>query len=67
MLFFNDEGHNKDAVSKMGITSIFMGNGVNLGALRQGLSKFSQNHSPMEGKKQRQKSLKKSSSSETEE
>ncbi|PIN18646.1 Magnesium-dependent phosphatase [Handroanthus impetiginosus] len=66
MLFFDDEGRNIDAVSKMGVTSIFVGNGVNLGALRQGLSEFSQNHSPTDGKKQRQKSSKKSSSSETE-
>ena len=28
-------------VSKMGVTSILVGNGVNLGALRQGLSEFS--------------------------
>ncbi|KAF8406093.1 hypothetical protein HHK36_008173 [Tetracentron sinense] len=43
MLFFDDEDRNIEAVSKMGVTSIFVGNGVNLGALRQGLTNFSQN------------------------
>ncbi|XP_004288519.1 PREDICTED: magnesium-dependent phosphatase 1-like [Fragaria vesca subsp. vesca] len=40
MLFFDDEDRNIHAVSKMGVTSILVGNGVNLGALRQGLSEF---------------------------
>uniref|UniRef100_A0A5B7B8T2 Putative magnesium-dependent phosphatase 1 n=1 Tax=Davidia involucrata TaxID=16924 RepID=A0A5B7B8T2_DAVIN len=43
MLFFDDEDRNIEAVSKMGVTSILVGNGVNLGALRQGLTEFSQN------------------------
>lgn len=30
-------------VSKMGVTSLSVGNGVNLGAFRQGLMVFSQN------------------------
>ncbi|OVA10480.1 Magnesium-dependent phosphatase-1 [Macleaya cordata] len=42
MLFFDDEDRNIDAVSKMGVTSILVGNGVNLGALRQGLTNFTQ-------------------------
>ncbi|PSS26186.1 Magnesium-dependent phosphatase [Actinidia chinensis var. chinensis] len=42
MLFFDDEDRNTEAVSKMGVTSILVGNGVNLGAFRQGLLKFSQ-------------------------
>ncbi|KAK9286871.1 hypothetical protein L1049_015277 [Liquidambar formosana] len=43
MLFFDDEDRNIQAVSQMGVTSILVGNGVNLGALRQGLTEFSQN------------------------
>ncbi|XP_021680329.2 uncharacterized protein LOC110664778 [Hevea brasiliensis] len=41
MLFFDDEDRNIEATSKFGVTSILVGNGVNLGALRQGLSEFS--------------------------
>ncbi|KAM5577047.1 hypothetical protein ABKV19_007743 [Rosa sericea] len=41
MLFFDDVDRNIHAVSKMGVTSILVGNGVNRGALRQGLSEFS--------------------------
>lgn len=40
-------------VSKMGVTSILVGNGVNLGALRQGLAEFSQNVSTSEKNKQK--------------
>ncbi|XAR53022.1 Protein-tyrosine-phosphatase [Bertholletia excelsa] len=43
MLFFDDENQNIETVSRMGVTSILVGNGVNLGALKQGLTKFSQN------------------------
>ncbi|XP_059647992.1 uncharacterized protein LOC132294230 [Cornus florida] len=43
MLFFDDEDRNIESVSKMGVTSILVGNGVNLGAFRQGLTEFSQN------------------------
>ncbi|XP_047338053.1 magnesium-dependent phosphatase 1 [Impatiens glandulifera] len=43
MLFFDDEDRNIEAVSKMGVTSILVGDGVNLGAFRQGLAEFSQN------------------------
>ncbi|KAJ0040140.1 hypothetical protein Pint_27690 [Pistacia integerrima] len=41
MLFFDDEDRNIEAVSKMGVASILVDNGVNLDALRQGLSEFS--------------------------
>ncbi|OMO56280.1 HAD-superfamily phosphatase, subfamily IIIC [Corchorus capsularis] len=41
MLFFDDENRNIESVSKMGATSIYVSNGVNLNALRQGLSEFS--------------------------
>ncbi|XP_038978153.1 magnesium-dependent phosphatase 1-like [Phoenix dactylifera] len=40
MLFFDDEGRNIEAVSKMGVTSILVDNGVNLEKLRSGLRKF---------------------------
>ncbi|KAK6143664.1 hypothetical protein DH2020_024012 [Rehmannia glutinosa] len=53
MLFFDDENRNIEAVSKMGVTSILVDDGVDLGALRQGLSKFSQNRSLLEKNKQR--------------
>lgn len=43
MLFFDDEDRNIESVSKTGVTSILVGNGLNIGALRQGLTKFSQN------------------------
>ncbi|KAL5705392.1 protein-tyrosine-phosphatase [Ranunculus cassubicifolius] len=42
MLFFDDEDRNIESVSKMGVTSILVGDGVNLGALRQGLTNFNQ-------------------------
>eukprot|EP01018_Ginkgo_biloba_P015044 Gb_15765 [translate_table: standard] len=41
MLFFDDEGRNIEAVSNMGVTSILVGNGVNLDALRTGLTNYS--------------------------
>lgn len=53
MLFFDDEDRNIEAVSKMGVTSILVGNGVNLGAFRQGLAKFSENFNAVEKNKQR--------------
>ncbi|KAK1274891.1 hypothetical protein QJS04_geneDACA005693 [Acorus gramineus] len=43
MLFFDDEDRNIEAVSKMGATSVLVGNGVNLEKLRQGLSNFARN------------------------
>ncbi|XP_021903821.1 magnesium-dependent phosphatase 1 [Carica papaya] len=53
MLFFDDEDRNIQAVSKMGVTSILVGKGVNLGALRQGLTEFSQNWNTSQKNKQR--------------
>ncbi|KAJ0011387.1 hypothetical protein Pint_33428 [Pistacia integerrima] len=68
MLFFDDEDRNIQAVSLMGVTSILVNNGVNLGALRQGLTKFSQNWNTSEKNKQRwqTKFSKKSTSSKNE-
>ncbi|KAJ9705734.1 hypothetical protein PVL29_003700 [Vitis rotundifolia] len=43
MLFFDEKDRNTESVSKMGVTSILVGNGLTIGALRQGLTKFSQN------------------------
>ena len=40
-------------VSKMGVTSILVDNGVNLGALRQGLTEYSKNVESSEKNKQR--------------
>ncbi|KAJ4824321.1 hypothetical protein Tsubulata_051291 [Turnera subulata] len=40
-------------VSKMGVTSILVDNGVNLGALREGLTKFTQNVKTTEKNKER--------------
>ena len=55
-------------VSKMGVTSILVGDGVTLGALRQGLTEFSQNHNTIEKNKKvwRNKYSGKAASSETE-
>ncbi|KAL3515481.1 hypothetical protein ACH5RR_022383 [Cinchona calisaya] len=65
MLFFDDENRNIEAVSKMGVTSILVRNGVNLGALREGLSKFSQNLASVERNKRKwQKFSEKPGSSE---
>ncbi|CAN6460090.1 unnamed protein product [Victoria cruziana] len=43
MLFFDDEYRNIESVSNMGVTSIYVDNGVNIGALRTGLTKFASN------------------------
>ncbi|KAJ4839902.1 hypothetical protein Tsubulata_046877 [Turnera subulata] len=53
MLFFDDEDRNIQTVSKMGVTSILVDNGVNLGALREGLTKFTQNVKTTEKNKER--------------
>ncbi|XP_062082623.1 uncharacterized protein LOC133788952 [Humulus lupulus] len=53
MLFFDDEDRNIKEVSKMGVTSILVGNGVNLGALRHGLTEFCENVNTSEKNKQR--------------
>ncbi|PKA46336.1 hypothetical protein AXF42_Ash020860 [Apostasia shenzhenica] len=42
MLFFDDEYRNIDSVSRMGVTSILVDNGVNLRELRIGLEKFAE-------------------------
>ncbi|XP_010518234.1 PREDICTED: magnesium-dependent phosphatase 1 isoform X1 [Camelina sativa] len=52
MLFFDDEDRNIKSVSKMGVTSILVGNGVTLGAFRQGLTIFTQNQNSVEKNKQ---------------
>nr|AFK40417.1 unknown [Lotus japonicus] len=41
MLFFDDDDNNIQGVSKMGVTSILVRNGVNLGVYKEGLTKFS--------------------------
>lgn len=51
----------------MGVTSILVGNGVNLGALRQGLTEYSQNVNKSEKNKQRWRTKFSKSSSLTEE
>ncbi|VFQ88813.1 unnamed protein product [Cuscuta campestris] len=53
MLFFDDENRNIEAVSKMGVTSILVSNGVNIAALKEGLSKFLQNLASLEKNKER--------------
>ncbi|WCJ31990.1 Haloacid dehalogenase-like hydrolase (HAD) superfamily protein [Euphorbia peplus] len=45
MLFFDDEHRNIGPTSEMGVTSILVDDGVNLVALKQGLSEFSQKSS----------------------
>ncbi|XP_022136381.1 magnesium-dependent phosphatase 1 [Momordica charantia] len=63
MLFFDDEDRNIETVSKMGVTSILVDNGVNLGALRQGLSEYSQNVNKIEKNKQKWKKFTQNSTS----
>ncbi|XP_024166109.1 magnesium-dependent phosphatase 1 [Rosa chinensis] len=53
MLFFDDENRNIQAVSKMGVTSILVNEGVHIGALRQGLTKYSENVNISEKNKQK--------------
>jgi len=43
MLFFDDENRNIEAVSKMGVTSVLVENGVNLDMFKLGLSNFATN------------------------
>ncbi|XP_010530658.1 PREDICTED: magnesium-dependent phosphatase 1 [Tarenaya hassleriana] len=64
MLFFDDEDRNIKSVSKMGVTSILVGNGVTLGAFRQGLTEFAQNQNNIEKNKQRWRKFSGKSSSE---
>lgn len=53
MLFFDDEDRNIETVSKMGVTSVLVDNGVNLGALRQGLTNYAQNVNKIEKNKKK--------------
>ncbi|GAA0163673.1 phosphatase [Lithospermum erythrorhizon] len=53
MLFFDDENRNIEAVSKMGVTSILVNRGVNLDALKQGLTKFSKHLTSIEKNKEK--------------
>ncbi|KAM0061067.1 putative protein-tyrosine-phosphatase [Helianthus debilis subsp. tardiflorus] len=53
MLFFDDEDRNIESVSKMGVTSILVNNGVTLGAFRQGLTQFSKGPSSSKKDKKR--------------
>ncbi|KDP29975.1 hypothetical protein JCGZ_18742 [Jatropha curcas] len=66
MLFFDDEDRNIQTVSKMGVTSILVGKGVNLGALRQGLTEFTQNVTTSEKNKQKWLKFSKNSSEKKE-
>ncbi|KAL6843575.1 hypothetical protein ACP4OV_026637 [Aristida adscensionis] len=43
MLFFDDEDRNIESVSKMGVTSVLVENGVNLDMFKLGLSNFATN------------------------
>ncbi|XVF01502.1 hypothetical protein REPUB_Repub04eG0094200 [Reevesia pubescens] len=56
MLFFDDEKKNIQAVSNMGVTSIFVSNGFDLDALTQGLTEFSENW--IQAEKNKPKSVK---------
>ncbi|KAK3149413.1 hypothetical protein QOZ80_3AG0217110 [Eleusine coracana subsp. coracana] len=44
MLFFDDEDRNIVTMSKMGVTSVLVENGVNLDMFKLGLSNFATNH-----------------------
>ncbi|MCO5579368.1 hypothetical protein L7F22_064319 [Adiantum nelumboides] len=45
MLFFDDEDRNIQSVSRMGVTSILVDDGVNIKALREGLTDFAKSGS----------------------
>ncbi|KAL6531719.1 hypothetical protein OROMI_028082 [Orobanche minor] len=62
MLFFDDEDRNIEAVSRMGVASILVDDGVNLEALENGLSKYSKNRSALEKNKQRWRDFSRKSS-----
>ncbi|KAG7011550.1 Magnesium-dependent phosphatase 1, partial [Cucurbita argyrosperma subsp. argyrosperma] len=53
MLFFDDEDRNIVTVSKMGVTSILVDNGVNLEALRQGLTTYAHNMNKIDHNKKK--------------
>ncbi|RWW17801.1 hypothetical protein GW17_00018255 [Ensete ventricosum] len=52
MLFFDDEDRNIEAVSKMGVTSILVDDGVNLEELRSGLQNYYSTNSASSNTKQ---------------
>ncbi|KAK7368845.1 hypothetical protein VNO80_10876 [Phaseolus coccineus] len=53
MLFFDDDNNNIQEISKIGVTSILVSNGVNLEAFRNGLAKFSQSGNASKKNKQK--------------
>ncbi|KAM1763547.1 hypothetical protein FF1_002820 [Malus domestica] len=66
MLFFDEENRNVQAVSKMGITSILVFNGVNVAALRQGLTNYAENVNTYERNMQKWRTMYSESSSSSE-
>lgn len=65
MLFFDDENRNIEAVSNMGVSCVLVRNGVNLGALREGLRKYSENLASKERNRQKWLKFSQSPSSKT--
>ncbi|KAB2603333.1 hypothetical protein D8674_004338 [Pyrus ussuriensis x Pyrus communis] len=63
MLFFDEENRNVQAVSKMGVTSILVFNGVNVAALRQGLTNYAENVNAYERNMQKWRTMYSKSSS----
>ncbi|KAK2437270.1 magnesium-dependent phosphatase [Trifolium repens] len=55
MLFFDDDNNNIQEITKLGVTSILVRNGVNLGIFREGLTRFSQNLDASKNKQKRRK------------
>nr|AFK45452.1 unknown [Medicago truncatula] len=55
MLFFDDDNNNMKPVSNLGVTSILVRNGLNLGVFREGLTRFSQNWDASKNKQKRRK------------
>ncbi|CAL5213576.1 unnamed protein product [Lathyrus oleraceus] len=53
MLFFDDDNNNIKGISKLGVTSVLVINGVNLGVFREGLTSFSQNWDASKKKQKR--------------
>ncbi|CAJ1936137.1 unnamed protein product [Sphenostylis stenocarpa] len=53
MLFFDDDDNNIQQISKIGVTSILVRNGLDLEAFRNGLAKFSQNGNRSKKNKQK--------------
>ncbi|XP_058759215.1 uncharacterized protein LOC131632484 [Vicia villosa] len=55
MLFFDDDNNNIKEISKLGVTSILVRNGVNLGVFREGLTRYSQSWDVSKNKQKRRK------------